>query len=525
MAVKPYQMCSLQECNERESTGEVSIWELVDNTGWHNHSENSVPTESSSSLSLVGVRESEELHRRTIGTPSNRRGRGRGRNDAGGRKGKRDSNYNNNDDRIKNNLSMNNKRKLSTQQASRIKIDPCRAIQKYRRSAAGLNEDGSAPYRTVDDLEVTLHYLVHLMVHNSIGMQNSITQNSNKKNNNENFRSLVDFFQDRVRAVQVDCTKLQAHVSLSLQAKVIRAQIIILYLLGDSDDYETNFGQRALTTSLLSFWKDYQHDLNKDEKYTEQQQEQRQHIVDEMIHYHTILDLSKDICNSGDDGEIIIRQMVLEAFRSLQQEQQQSNQFHNSSCLTLPWFQWGLQLVIQCSLGNWYNVLKQLSSTSTFKATNVTRFQCIDSSSRILTITNCLMAEALPKIRWKALQAYNVSWNKGEKVILSDLASLLRVPKSTTILTLAKNYGLPILSLKETEDSNYEEMAVIFKTEPIQAYNSDTTRKRRTLRDDDFVFQINSSSDDDNSKSHWRVDQKGLRIPSVQTMEKLVFGR
>jgi len=292
-----------------------------------------------------------------------------------------------------------------------------------------------------------------------------------------------------MRAVQVDWIKLRSTNELSLHAKVIRSQILILYLLSDSNDYERTFGQRALSSYLAQFWKDYHYHVESDDSVVAIVDSGALALVDEMLLYSTLFQLQQDICSKATaaycENDIVIGQSALETYRSLQEQQRRQ---HSTNDFAL--FQWALQLFNECCLGHWHSLLHHLALPSAL-------------SSPISILVKCIMAPALAKIRWKALQAYNVSWTTGEKVTTTDFVKVLQFPTPAEALNFAQTFGLPTEKVPRLKDdsTNVMEDVIIFKTVPIKLQPSSSNAV--TNRQDNFVVAPGQEQNTVN-KTQWK---------------------
>ena len=473
-------------------------------------------------------------------------------------------------------------------------MDPRRAVQKYRRAAAAggssLKNDTGRPYRSPNDLMVTVDYLLFLLTHNN--NKNGIGKNNNKNNNYNNvkniysLRSLVEFVEDRIRAVQTDCVKWQGIESstvivgstssdpppvlllfLQLQAKLVRAHILILYLMRYCKEYVVTFGKRALTTALAQYWNAYQEvlvvrrrgrtedtfDPSSMSPMTTMMMEDdvsRYHL-DEMLTYDTLFRLQRDLCEANDDDYGGIGQPVLESYRSLlcalevdttitqpssssPSSKRKRPRRQESLASLLPQFQWALQLVVDACLGHWFSLLERLSmESSSSSCLSVVVPPC----RRMLVLSKCLLQPALSRIRFKELQAYNVSWRKGEGLDGAELARLLHFSSSFSsssssmhlALQFAQSHGLPVTRKNTTtvdndgdnKDYSTQGASVSLQSVPIQPFATKDEKSGGDYNDDDgFVF---GDLLDLSTSEKWFLDSHGVCIPSIPVMEQLLL--
>ena len=151
-------------------------------------------------------------------------------------------------------------------QSKRV-LDPCIAVSKYRRSAAG-GDDGR-PVRTKEQLHITLNHLMQIC---------ATLRSTNHHPPVENMETLVNFVVDRLRACQSDATRLMSNprtcVPSSWHAKVIRILIWLRYACCGStkaDDATANNTSRTIhhmrSTAYDAYWNtlDPQHGVHDDE--------------------------------------------------------------------------------------------------------------------------------------------------------------------------------------------------------------------------------------------------------------------
>jgi hypothetical protein len=345
------------------------------------------------------------------------------------------------------------------------KIDPRRAVAKYRRSAAGFTDQDRPPARSRRALIETVDYLLL----DVFATQTTETLRSNTDVPPHSLTQTLQFVEDRIRAVQVELVWSQQS-SKRIQVRLTRAQILMLYLTLDDPAYPRIFGQKALTTALATYW------LSQDDLFEHTEESASTH--DEMLALQSLHALAENLqTESFTDG--VLSTTVLVAYRR-----------HVLPGQPLPLFQWTLKLLSNISLGLWRIALDQLVDK---KATVPFAFA---------TLARCLMAPCLSYMRYQALQVYNVSFGgKVEGIPGTQLAPLLcfsepletksachdvedscyndakpgRVAEaSRTALCFAKSVGLPV-----------EQDSVLFKTATLKALPHNSGG-----RDDEFVLGI-----------------------------------
>ncbi|GAX09305.1 hypothetical protein FisN_32Hh001 [Fistulifera solaris] len=329
----PYSMCQKEECDDRQSSGEVSILERAPTSSFGNRPL-SLPAAFQKSASQIKAKE-------------------------------------------------------------RFVIDPCLAVSKYRRSAAGMTE--RYPPRTMEQLIVTVQYLQQLLIEATPTSPDGVPVS---------YLSVVEFVQDRFRAVQVDLTR-SMQASKRIQLSIIRSQILILYLMADVPEYSTKLGTDALKAALSNYWQD-----------TNDPTEIQRDWDDEVLAYTLLL----HVCCEEPFS-------FLELYRKL---------YRGKGEL----LKWSLRLAGEWAQGNWFIVLKLLregSSHATFSA-----------------LARCCLARQLSHVRWNALKMYNVTWGKAEAVPLDDVARLLMKEDAATFCQACG------LSLTDTKN------AILFKMSQLK---------------------------------------------------------
>lgn len=382
----PYTMCRKEECQARQSSGEVSIFERAPIAS-------AVEQSRSHSSSLQAA-----LERSSSST------------------------------------------QITHKKKEQFVIDPRLAVSKYRRSAAGVTERYTP--RTLDQLLVTVQYLQELLIEAPGKSSNGVTSI-------ETYLSVVEFVQDRFRAVQVDLTRSQ-QVSKRIQLSMIRSQILILYLMADVPAYSTKLGKDALKAALSNYW------MGGNENT-----ETHRDWDDEVLAYTFLL---QACC-----GETL---SIWEIYR---------NKYQQSGTL----FKWSLRLVEEWAQGHWFIVLKLLRQGSCQGEFNV--------------FARCCLASQLSYVRWKALEAYNVTWGKAEAVRVDDVSRLLFLKDATSFCQAC---GLP---LTEMGDS------VVFKSVPLTKLDAVSP-----TRDDDFVLGVS-----DGLSRSVPLGKISINLPSVDWMKNL----
>jgi len=377
------------------------------------------------------------------------------------------------------------------------RIDPSAAVSKYRRSAAG--HTVHYPPRSLQALEATVDHLIRVLVTQT--PPNSLSVSS-RRAIILSWMNTVQFFEDRVRAAQVDLVKTQA-ASKQLQLRLARSHILILYLSGDCKAYAATFGQKALQTALSSYWNDTAASPSAAAKVVIRTAADDDEILSYMALQQCSQHLQQQERNTA--AEESLTSSVLMLYRKYMPTNiNTANSNNNMSIDKLPLFQWTLQLTARISLGHWRVVLKMLhDSSGALPAHFIILARCCLATGKNVTY-----------LQWKALQVYNASFRKAEPVTCVEVARLLcladrrcretnstetiLVPAAQVALELGQAAGLPGDDAKES---------LIFKAGPIQelggggegdgddcsgsgidSAKASTTGLRVLVRDDGFVF-------------------------------------
>lgn len=311
-ALPPYTMCSREECLARQSSGEISFFERV------NHpSRNGLSRASSNRMS---------------GNP-----------------------------------------KSTT---SPHRMDPCLAVAKYRRSAAGLIDSDRSPPRTLHQLQITVQYLQILLIDAPTVAPDGVTHIPS-------WITVVEFVQDRLRAVQVDLIRTRQSSYKPLQYRIVRTFLLLLYLLADSPDYASKFGRDALQAALSNYWADPVDYPDMD---------------DEILSYTLLIHHARP----NAIGEESLG--FTELYRLVGRVPSLRHPRHR--------FQWSLRVVVAWSLGHWFAVLRLLDEGA-------------QTAMGFDVLARCCVAPHLPWIRSKVLEVGNFAWAKGECISTTELARLL----------------------------------------------------------------------------------------------------
>lgn len=353
--------------------------------------------------------------------------------------------------------------------------DPSLCVKKYRRSAAGggakVFQDEKV--RSMEQLDLTVDFLM------SVWSQ----QKSRVEMQKALFLQTVNFVDDRIRAVQVDLTKLIGSLNVDqtskiwdrvrkLQATLIRYNIVTHYLLSNlnSSKYEWKFAHTALTTTISSYFATLDHRDN----YIDIKE------LDEMMSYASLLHLATVIrgkesavppaSSTGQQCGLALSDGAgMSSLLGLYRKYLGENTFLNLKKLKK--YRWALDLASEFENGNYLVMLRMLRGD--------------DDESKWRILSRCCIAQVLPIIRIGLMRQYNKTFGKEEKVPGSDLQHLLHLPSEDAAITFCENIGLSTIASIEggTRD------CVVMKIAPISVSEDSISKITNPGRSEDsFVF-------------------------------------
>jgi hypothetical protein len=491
--VQPYEMCTIDECQLRIRTNEISIWE-------RSHT----PT-----TTTTNEEEEEE-------EDSN--------NDHHDRHGHR-----------------------HRQSSARLVYDPCKVITKYRRSVAG-GSSLQGPPRSFTALQTTVQYLIH---HIYIPQPQHHQQQPQ-----QTYLSQISFWEDRIRAVQVDLVRSNVTSKL-IQQFIVKCYILLLYILSDCHQYEHTFGHTALQTSLSGYWED----CCRIESSSVQRETTciSDAMDDEILSYNICIQLHQQLQILMSTEENIVDgrphttttttavqlfwSQCTELYRQVTTTMTTGSNTGTTSTTTtttllqrLPFLQWTFRLAFQCMGGYWQSALSMLlqqhlpQPQSQPQPTRDTQQSSGPSSSSLLlqslynsnnksdamtyspqdwerfqVLVKCTLAPALPYLRYKVLQAMNVTYMKNEGISITEVARLLCYDHNSSFLEcleFCRRWGLPI-------HENDEQIRC--KVVPIQPFQRMTTDR---VRSNDAVILGNNTP--------YYTSSDDIRVPSPEWMTTML---
>jgi hypothetical protein len=401
---------------------------------------------------------------------------------------------------------------------SQRRVDPHRAVARYRRSAAG----GSASYpcRTLSQMTITVDFLQHILCTQQLAAAND--DSTRTPHPLPTLTQTVAFVKDRIRALQVECVRSQ-YFCAPLQVRLIRMQLLMMYLLQSSDTTTTVFVHESIATSFAHYWWD---------------------------------PATTSTSSDSSNDEVLALQLVYVASRQLLQQQ-------SSSCLLIgplssllyvhvrrrhvargAKVQWALRLLHAVSGSYWRMALSLLDAGPD---TDDTHNNNDDTSFGILA--RCCWAPCLRYVHFQLLNMYNSTLMKGEVLTLHQVIRLLflrpdtvdgspqsawdedntndhasDVPplESESVLTdsAAATAALQLCQSFEFAIQSPDN-EIVFKSGPLQAHHL-----WNASRCDAFVFHMHwhtMSSTSHVDETTARIDSEGRRIPPARVMRQILL--
>ena len=289
--------------------------------------------------------------------------------------------------------------------------DPCRVISKYRRSAAGITR---SPPRSPESLNMAMNALMDVL-----------TTQATAAPDPASLWDAAHFFEDRVRAIQVDCT-ISQYFSKYLAARMIRGQLMILYLLRESPKYQRKFGVEALQAAWSQYWSDPSSSTSDDE----------------MLALQVLFTFGQSYAL---DDDTLGSSLLLTIQHQLKTPRSESHLV-----------QWSLSILTAANLGLYQTALRMIHAPDNLP------------EHFIILARTCL---PLTWLRYKVIQVSNVSLRKGEFLSSTELGRILFLSEDAS-KSLATDFGLPV-----SDDG------IQFKAVPIESFEKDPF-----ARDDAFVL-------------------------------------
>jgi SAC3/GANP family len=432
------------------------------------------------------------------------------------------------------------------------RIDPCRAVSKYRRSAAGSSVEDRYPVRTVEQLATAVEYVLGILAEQRAAPTTTHDDGGGNllSGRRETMLATVSFVEDRLRAVQVDLVKLQHPASSRhLQVRMARAHVVILYLMSDCESYEATFGGTMLQTALASFFASPAPTSDCD---PDTDDEVLSCLLLSALR-HDLLDAARASGSGGRGGgplddPLISTSTCLATHRRHFQVRLRPRHGHPSRSESSTTLQWTMLLMSRVVSGLWHMALRQLGSrqAASSKGPYELNRQKGQLHDEFVTLACCLLAPCLQHMRLQALKCYNASFSKGEAVPAADVARLVRMTPSAQ-QEQEKDYGAA--NSKSTRDGCPDDVAARSTSqrgngsaaEAVLRFGQDVglpvgadgtllfkdasspplrmTKDRAVRNDEDFfVFHGWECRELDEGKFAFRTDGEGIRIPPTVWM-------
>ena len=387
--------------------------------------------------------------------------------------------------------SMTPKASTGKKKEARLRptFHPQLVVKKYRRSAAGGGVHEQQNLRTLDQLNVTVNYLMDVFA------RQLPLDGKDRQLEPFSLCDTVNFIDDRLRAVQKDLVTLVGNLEdpscnteilnnpqratlWKMQAKMTRYNIITLYLLSNvpAEKYQVKFGTVALRTCFTSYMNlsqslldEYKH--TKDSLFLRELETQ-----DEIMSYIALFHMSAVIRSEESplpptSSASSLMEESGSGWGALFSTFTKYTEKCHSSVYMYPRWKWTLDLAASVQSGNYQRYFRLLESgPTTDKPPSMTLANnYLDEASdkaRFLILARCCCSSSLNLIRLSALRRYNHSFGKGEKVLAHNLANLLQFTGDALLhaIEFCRDAGLPIV-MDETGIEN--KCYVTMKSSPI----------------------------------------------------------
>lgn len=402
---------------------------------------------------------------------------------------------------------------------------PQLVVKKYRRSAAGGGVHEQRNSRTLDQLNVTVNYLMGVFA------QQIPHDENNRALQHAPFSlcDTVNFIDDRLRAVQKDLVTLVGNLEdpscktevlnnpqtrailREMQAKMTRYNILTLYLLSDvpAEKYQDKFGTVALRTCLTSYM-NLSLSLHDEYKHTtdplflkelETQDEIMSYVA--LFHISAVIRSEESALPPTSSASSLMEESGSGWGALFSTFTRYVDKSHSLIYMYPRWI-WTLDLAASIQSGNYQRYFRLLESGPTTdkpRSVTLSNNYLIETpdNARFLILARCCCSSSMNLIRLSALRRFNHSFGKGEKVPAHSLASLLRFGSCDALnsadtgrallhaIEFCCDAGLPIV-MDETGNAN--KCHVTMKSSPINISTdaSISSMCNPGRRNDLFVF-------------------------------------
>ena len=347
--------------------------------------------------------------------------------------------------------------------------NPRWAMTKYRRSAAGVDTRNRTPPRSLEQLETCMSVLEYILCYQQ---QPPVSASSAQAQTNpfpkQTLAGTVSFVEDRIRAMQVDLVVSQQNSS-KLQHRMVRLHILILYLLGRVPTYESKFGLQALMTAFTNYWSSSN---NNSIRKTDQDD-------DEILCWFALHQLCQYIrvnYRQGNNDAATSAAAVTEPLSNILDYYRRALDTQQQRLAHFPKFEWALKLVDLAVMGRPQSILRKLAGRSSINNSSGGTDNANTPTSSFDILCRCCLAPVVDILRIQALDQYNKTYMKGEKVMSQEIARLLFFETAEQ----ARLFTHQTAGLKLHDDGD----KIIFKVGPIQRLNEKDIGKRQDV----FVF-------------------------------------
>jgi SAC3/GANP family len=397
--------------------------------------------------------------------------------------------------------------------AGQRRMDPHRAIVKYTRSTANVSscsskdEHGRYPVRSISQLVDTVHYLLGTV------LATQLPGNSALNRPPASFLSTVHFVEDRLRAVQVDCTRWQNNCTKQEAEQLRRLQFCMtrghIFISSQTTayseaQYSSTLGRTARDQALAAYWA---HVTESD----------CQSMDDAILCWTLLCHLSSCLTQHeafAADTPISQADTPLLPYSIVALLRKRES----SKLSALLRFRWALALTVDVSLGHWTVALRQLRDGPTIAA---------QTGAFGVLARSCFRPNNIVYMQWKALQVYNFSWMKNETVSTAELARLLSMSQPEVRPSSVSLPGSSLECNNHVEDTRHERC----NDSVLQRVTELVSRHGLPLVDDGTAVAFKSAPlqpvvnmpDAGAWWHHGRVDQDGIGIPSAAAIRSVIF--
>ncbi|CAJ1961935.1 unnamed protein product [Cylindrotheca closterium] len=340
----------------------------------------------------------------------------------------------------------------SLPQAQR-KLDPCLAVSKFKRSAAGT----SHTVKPAQVLERTLSHLQRICARHQASPEHPPINN---------LLDWAEFLVDRLRAIQADATRLSssnAGVSRDWHVQLVRMLIWIRYWTYSLDG-DSSWLQRTINTMIGTAMESYWGQGQGLEGLSDADEKLHERMDDEMLCWSALLHVSQQQERQvgkriGQADDLSCNSILLD-FSKLSTTRKIA---HHSL--------WSQVLILSSHLVRYeyYAAWKKMDNITAGLA-----------SQPMSILFKCCIEPNLSLWRYRTIQHYNKSFAKEEQI--TSVPRLLSIDPTEWNLDHARDFGLPV------EQKDDGEIALVFKKAPLKDDAPRTNNAGSRVRDHRFTF-------------------------------------